>query len=156
MLHMRGVDSGDLVFRKDDPNSRSMTRQSFAKDADINNIMAKYAVSGVLVDPANVDSGRVARFGDFSDIPDYALMVKRVNQAQDDFMTLPSDVRARFNNSVEDLLGFISEPENVVEAVSLKLLPETMLEATFKVRPELRPKIDPASGKPDAAAKAAS
>ena len=38
----------------------TMTHQSFAKDADMNNIMAKYAVTGVLVDPLNVDSGRLS------------------------------------------------------------------------------------------------
>jgi len=117
----------------------SLTHQSFAKDADINNIMSKYAVSGVLVDPFNVDSGRVPRFGDFSDLVDYPTLVTRIGQAQADFMTLPSAVRAKFDNDVENLLSFISVPENVFEAVKLKVLPESMLEATFAVRPDLRP-----------------
>lgn len=140
-----------LVFDEKDSKSRSLTRQSFAKDADINNIMSKYAVTGVLVDPANVDSRRVPRFGDFSDLVDYPTLVGRINQAQADFMTLPSGLRARFDNDVENLLAFISEPKNVIEAVSLKLLPETMLEATFTVHPELRPK-KPEGAAADAAA----
>lgn len=134
-LCMRGVPS-DLVFTKAD---RSMTRQSFAKDADINNIMAKYAVSGVLVDPNDVDSARLPHFGDFSDLVDYPTLVGRINQAQADFMTLPSGVRARFDNSVENLLDWIADPKNVVEAVSLHVLPESMIEATYAVHPELRP-----------------
>ena len=136
VLGIRG-DSTGLKFFKDDPASRSLTRQSFAKDADINNIMAKYAVTGVLVDPSNVDSERVARFGDFSDLPDYANLVSRVNQAQEDFMTLPAPVRARFDNDVSNLLDFIAQPENVVEAVGLKVLPESMIDATFMLRPDL-------------------
>lgn len=129
-----------LEFDPKDEKSRSLTRQSFAKDADINNIMAKYAVTGVLVDPSNVDSRRVPRFGDFSDLVDYPTLVGRINQAKADFMTLPSAVRVRFDNDVENLLAFIAEPKNVIEAVAMNLLPETMLEATFAVHPELRPK----------------
>ena len=108
----------------------TLTHQSFAKDADINNIMAKYLVTGVLVDPLNVDSGRRPRFGDFSDLVDYPTMVSRINQAQADFMTLPSDVRAKFSNSVEECLNFIADPANVREAVKLGLLPESMIPIT--------------------------
>ena len=123
-----------LVFDKKDEESRSMTHQSFAKDADINTIMARYAVSGVLVDPLNVDSGRVARFGDFSDLTDYATLVSRINQAQEDFMTLPSLVRARFDNSVENLLNWAADPANVREAVELGVLPKSMIPATDAVK----------------------
>jgi len=126
-----------LIFDLKDEKSRSMTRQSFAKDADINNIMSRYAVSGVLVDPSNVDSARVPRFGDFSDIGDYSHVVGRIQQAQSDFMTLSADVRARFGNDVENCLEFIADPMNVREAVSLGLLPETMIAATQAVLPEV-------------------
>lgn len=122
-----------LEFDSKDVNSRSMTHQSFAKDADINTIMSRYAVSGVLVDPMNVDSGRVPRFGDFSDIGDYAVVMERINQAQADFMTLPSGVRSKFDNDVEKCLEFVSNPANVKEAVELGLLPKTMLPATEAV-----------------------
>jgi phage internal scaffolding protein len=142
-LASRGVDDG-MSWPKD-KNGRviTLTHQSFAKDADINNIMAKYAVTGVLVDPSNVDAGRQPRFGDFSDLVDYPTMVSRINQAEADFMTLPSAVRAKFSNSVEECLNFIAQPENVVESVKLGLLPESSLEATFAVRPDLRPVSEP-------------
>lgn len=130
-----------LMFDPKDKASMSMTRQSFAKEADVNTIMSRYAVSGVLVDPMNVDSARVARFGDFSDVADYGHLLNRLNQAQADFMTLPSTVRAKFDNDVEKALQFITVPENVVEAVKLGLVPETMIDATFTVRPDL---ADPA------------
>ena len=38
--------------------------------------------------------------------------------------------------------------ENVVEAVALGLLPKEAIEATYAVRPDLRPKVDPLTGKP--------
>ena len=132
VLAVRGVDEG-----VDCSKLPSLTRQSFAKDANINNIMARYAVTGVLVDPSNVDSMRQPRFGDFSDLADYSVLVGRINQAQADFMTLPSAVRARFNNSVEELLSWMSDPKNVVEAVELKVLPKSMIEATYAVHPDL-------------------
>lgn len=153
-LASRGVDEG-LSWPKD-KNGRviTMTHQSFAKDADINNIMAKYAVSGVLVDPNNVDLGRTARFGDFSDLVDYPTLVSRINQAQSDFMTLPSAVRAKFENSVEKCLEFISEPANVREAVKLGLLPESMIPITDVVMNPVPPAQDapviPASSLPPA------
>jgi len=143
-LASRGVDEG--MSWPVDKNGKVITptHQSFAKDADINNIMAKYAVSGVLVDPTNVDLGRRPRFGDFSDLVDYPTMVSRINQAQADFMTLPSDVRAKFNNSVEECLNFIADPANVREAVKLGLLPESMIPVTDVV-------MNPAPKAPDAA-----
>jgi len=123
----RGVCSPLVFDASKDPGARSLTRQSFAKDADINVIMSKYANTGVLVDPLNVDSARQPRFGDFSDIVDYPQLVTRIAQAKEDFMTLPSAVRAQFDNDVENVLAFIADPVNLVEAVSLKLLPESML-----------------------------
>ena len=65
----------------------------------------------------NVDSGRCARFGDFSDLTDYAQLVSRINKAQEDFLTLPSLVRSRFDNSVENCLTWISDPLNHRDAV---------------------------------------
>lgn len=125
-MRERGL-SVPLVFSGKDVLTRSMTHQSFAKDADINTIMSRYAVSGVLVDPMNVDSSRVARFGDYSDLADYAQLVSRVQQAQSDFMTLPALVRARFDNSVEKCLDFVANPVNVKECVELGLLPVSAL-----------------------------
>jgi len=122
-----------LVFSPDDPNARSRTHQSFAKDADINNIMNRYKKTGVLGDPS-ISSQRVSRFGDFSDIADYPTIVARIQQAQDDFMTLPSEVRAKFGNLVENALDFIADPANADEAVALGLLPKEVLPVVNAVK----------------------
>lgn len=122
-----------LSFDPTDPRSRSRTHQSFAKDADINNIMNRYKKTGVLGDPS-ISSQRVARFGDFSDIADYPTMVARIQQAQDDFMTLPATTRAKFNNLVENALDFIADPANADEAVALGLLPKEALVAVNAVK----------------------
>jgi len=123
-MFLRGSNDAKLKFSDSSPYSRSRTHQSFAKDADINNIMSRYKKTGVLVDPRLISSDRVPRFGDFSDIPDYATMVSRVQQAEKDFMTLPASVRAKFDNDVANALNFISDRANVKESVALGLLPK--------------------------------
>lgn len=125
-----------LKFDKNDPKSASKTHQSFAKDADINNIMGKYAKTGILVDPLNVDLGRTARFGDFSDLNDFGHLVNRIKQAQEDFLTLPAVVRHKFNNDVENALAFIADPNNLVECCDLGLLPESMRPKPVLKEPE--------------------
>lgn len=133
-------DGIDCRHPKDAPANdprRSLTRQSFAKDADINNLMARYPNGGVPLDAILVRDPNEAIFGDFSDLGDFSGLMNRVSEAQAAFMALPSSVRARFDNDVAKLLAFIDAPENVVEAVKLQLLPESMLDATFTVRPDL-------------------
>lgn len=104
---------------------RSRTHQSFSKDADINVIMGKYRKTGVLVDPTLVSSSRRPQFGDFSDLPDYSVMMSRMVRAQQDFLSLPAELRARFSNDVGQCLDFLADPKNVEEAVKLSLLPES-------------------------------
>lgn len=133
-----------INFDQNNPKSATRTHKSFAKDADINNIMGKYAKTGILVDPLKVDMGRQPRFGDFSDIPDFGHTLNRIKQAQDDFMTLPAAVRAKFNNNVENLLHFLADPKNIKEAVSLKILPASVLPETYE--PPVAPASQGASG----------
>lgn len=136
-----------LKFNKEIPTQRSRTHQSFAKDADINNIMNKYSKTGVLVDPTLINSKRQPRFGDFSDIADYATIVNRINQANDDFMTLPAVTRDKFNNNVEECLRFIADPNNVKECVTLGLLPASVLppspKPNYPVTPPAEPVVTP-------------
>jgi len=122
-MFLRGI-SQPLSFNPDDPKSRSVTHQSFAKDANINNIMSRYEKTGVLVDPTLVNSKRVARFDDYSDIPDFAVQLERITQAKADFLTFPAAVRARFDNDVANALDFIADASNVEEAVALGFLPK--------------------------------
>lgn len=96
----------------------SLTRQEFAKDADINNIMRKYS-QGL----APIPSGsRPPMFGDFSGGFDYQACLDKVIKAQDAFDSLPSAVRDRFGNDPAKLLDFISDEKNRDEAVRLGLI----------------------------------
>lgn len=95
-------------------NSPSMTKQAFAKDADINNIMDKYTKTGVL--PSGT---RAPMFGDFSSGEEYQSIQNKLIQAQSDFSLLPSDVRELFDNDVKALLDFASNPDNAQELENL-------------------------------------
>lgn len=116
-----------LVFDPKDVRSKSKTHQSFAKDADINVIMGRYRKTGILVDPLAVNPYKRPNFGDFSDVQDLPVMLERIRQADMAFMCLPAAVRERFGNDVSKLLDFVNDPKNLVEAVNLKLLPDSML-----------------------------
>ena len=95
-------------------NSPSMTKQAFAKDADINTIMDKYTKTGVL--PSGT---RAPMFGDFSSGEEYQNIQNKLIKAENDFGLLPSDVRERFDNDVKALLDFASNPANQAELENL-------------------------------------
>lgn len=96
----------------------SMTKQSFAAEADINTITRRYIQTGVLP-----SGDRKPSYGDFSSSADYLSLQNRLAVARQDFEALPSDLRADFGNKVENLLEYISDPANREEAIELGLLP---------------------------------
>lgn len=99
----------------------SLTQQSFAADADINNIIRRYTQTGVLVDPFSTN-GRTPQFGDFSVITDFHTAQTAVCHAREAFNELPSDVRKRFNNDPGQLLAFLADSANMDEAIKLGLV----------------------------------
>lgn len=96
--------------------SPSLTQQHFKSECDINTIMKKYAITGTL---PNVAGGY---YDEVPDDTDYFTLQTHLLNADDAFMSLPSHVRKRFENSPGRLLEFIHNPANLDEAVSLGLL----------------------------------
>lgn len=101
--------------------SPSRTKQSFAQEADINFIMARYRKTGFLVDPSSV-ARRQAMFLDLGSPYDYLEVQNRIAAGKAAFEGLPADVRDRFGNSVPMLLDFLADPANRPEAEKLGLL----------------------------------
>jgi len=95
----------------------SMTEQSHKKACNINTIMAKIrkgqAVPTIAGEPI---------FGDFTKCNDFQTAQNAVLEAHDRFMSLPSDIRRRFQNQPNNLLEFLEDPENLEEAVELGLV----------------------------------
>lgn len=95
----------------------SLTRQEFAAEADINNIMKRYAAGMPL--PCGT---RAPMYGDYSEVPDYQNAFDIVTHAQEGFMSLPSELRKRFGNDPAQLIAFLSDANNRDEAIALGLI----------------------------------
>lgn len=98
-------------------NDVSLTQQSFKDDADINVMLERFKITGVLKQGV-----RAPTYGDFTGISDYRSAVEAIHQATLSFMDLPAKVRSRFENDPQKFLEFCSDPKNRDEAVSLGLI----------------------------------
>lgn len=96
----------------------SLTQQHFADEVDINRILDRFAVTGVLT---SQNSG-IPQFGDFTGDFDYQTMLNMVREADVSFLSLDPKLRARFANDPQQLMLFLADPANRVEAVALGLV----------------------------------
>lgn len=94
-----------------------ITKQSEAAACDINNIVARWKKSGGALDL----SQRVGHFLDVADIPDFQGCHNFVLAARDLFLSLPAELRSRFDNDPGSFLNFASNPANMAEMVKLGL-----------------------------------
>ena len=73
----------------------SLTDQSQYKDTDINNIVRKYQLTGLLDSPGSVPF-ETLQYGDATLLPDYQTALDLVNSVHEEFSSLPSEVREKF------------------------------------------------------------
>lgn len=95
----------------------SLASQSEAKDADINEIVRRFGITGEL--PQNFNP---PQYGDFTEIGDYRSALEAVRNAAESFMEMPADLRAKFHNDPAELIDFLANEANRNEAVSLGLV----------------------------------
>ena len=95
----------------------SLTEQSHEKKCNINNIMARYRKTGEL--PL---SRKSPLFGNFVGASDFQESVNIILKANEDFAKLPARIRNRFDNDPAELVQFISDPENLEEAIELGII----------------------------------
>lgn len=93
----------------------SRTKQDFADECNINRIMDKYATTGVVT---HLAAGHPI-YGDFSNVMDYRESLEVVMNAEERFMSMPSDLRKRFDNDPAKMIDFIMNPANREECVKL-------------------------------------
>lgn len=91
----------------------SRTKQDFVDESDINNIMRRYAVDGVLP-TGNAQEGV---FADVSEFGDYRESLHRVMSAQETFNSLPSELRKKFDYDPQKMVDFILDPANREECI---------------------------------------
>jgi len=96
---------------------QTLTSQSYKDECDINKIMAKIE-KGQMVDRLVRDG----RFDDVSEFEGLAEALIKVQEANDAFMNLSAEVRARFENDPVKLVEFLEDGENRKEAEELGLV----------------------------------
>lgn len=97
----------------------SLTKQEFANECDINNILADYKMTGQIR-----HINEKAAQGMYADLPvaqDFQEALNLVMDAERSFASLPSHVRSRFGNNPEQFLAFLQDPANQDEAIKLGL-----------------------------------
>lgn len=99
--------------------SPSMTKQSFGEETDINSIVARFQKGQDI--SASVRE-RVAKYGDFSNVPSYQTALDFIVRSTGMFMSLDATVRERFFNDPGRMIAFLQDAKNYDEAVKLGLV----------------------------------
>lgn len=124
---------GDLRSAKvsvDFKDAVSRTVQSQRDEADINVIVRRFGVTGMV--PQSV---RLPTYGDFTGVEDYRTGLHALKEAQASFMAMPSHVRKRFDNDPAKFVDFCSDKANLPELRKMGLaVPEPELERSIVER----------------------
>jgi len=108
-------------------DKQGRTKQSHKNECDINQIMAKFQKTGVLTHAKSQE----AEYGDIPSV-DFQEAMNIVIQSREMFAELPSSVRKRFNNSAQNYLEFLENPDNKEEMRKMGLLkPELNVKSTL-------------------------
>lgn len=94
-----------------------LTVQAQRNDVDINQIMKKIE-KGMMIN-VNPFEGR---FEDISEFDGLESAIIKVQKANEEFMTLPADLRSKFDNDPVKLIDFLSDEGNRAEAEELGLV----------------------------------
>jgi len=87
--------------------TRTKTEQQHENECNINTIMRKMHAQGII---PHYETG--GNFGDFTSIDDFQTAQNRIIAANNDFMALPAELRAKFDNDPGQLLQFLENPDN--------------------------------------------
>lgn len=93
------------------------TQEQFKEECDINTIVKRFGLTGELP-----DNPRIPQYGDFTGVMDFHTAQNAVRQAEEGFMELPPQIRARFANDPQKLLEFMADDNNRQEAERLGLV----------------------------------
>lgn len=93
------------------------TQQQFKDECDINKLMERFGVTGTV--PQVI---RPPMQEDYEGIFDFQTAMNTLRRAQEEFMKMPSGVRARFQNNPHIFTQYFQNPENRAEAEKLGLV----------------------------------
>lgn len=95
----------------------SLAIQSAEEESNINTIVRRFGISGEL--PGDF---AMPQSGDFTGLPDFHAAMNLVRQAQEEFVKVPAEIRARFGNDPQAFMAFCDDDNNRDEARRLGLL----------------------------------
>ncbi len=96
----------------------TLAKQAFKAECDINTIMTRFEKTGLL-EHVNQHQGD---YGDYTNVPaDYQAALDQVMAAREMFGSVPSKIRARFENDPAKFLAFVEDPANAEEMYKLGL-----------------------------------
>lgn len=94
----------------------NLTKQSFKDECNINNIVSRYASTGV-VTHINL---RTPMYGDIN-VNDFSDALETLRNAEEEFMNLPAQIRDHFNHDPGQFLAFCHDPSSRPEMAALGL-----------------------------------
>lgn len=91
----------------------SLTRQEFADECDINQLMKRYETFGGTINGLPNNSVE-PMYIDFAEMPDTLMgYMAFMDEAQNAFMTLPASIRKEFDNNAHAFVDYAANPLNV-------------------------------------------
>lgn len=120
-LHIRTPYNYDMLIASHDSGleckGKSLAKQSFKEECDINTIVRLFGVTGKVPVTAIEPS-----YGDFSGVNDYHSAMNKIKEAEASFMALPAKLRQKFDHDPNALLNFLENEQNRDEAIQLGLI----------------------------------
>lgn len=121
-------------------SGKGRTKQSFEKQCNINNILARYRKDGHLAHITN----QLISYEDISERPSLHEAMNVAAEAKQAFMTLPAQIRAACDHDAGNFLEYINDPENHEEATEFGLFREKEVEESEeKFVPSVAPEAEP-------------
>lgn len=138
------------------PNGQpSLTKQAFADEVNVNSIIRRMEMGGVMPPSREVTE---ANYGDFITEDDYHSAMCKVVNAQQQFEALPAELRQEFGNDPGKFLSFASDEDNwdEMEAMGFEMPDRELVEAAEGLPDDPQvsedpQKREPAEGEPSAA-----
>lgn len=108
----------------------SLAIQSAKEESDINTIVRRFGLTGEL--PGDV---AMPKSGDFTNVPDFHTAMNLVRKAQEEFLRVPAEIRARFGHDPQAFMAFVEDDANRDEAKRMGLLkPDAVIPEPLAVR----------------------
>lgn len=102
----------------------SMTQQSFKEECDINTIVKRFGVTGMM--PQNVVP---PTYQTFTGVIDYHTAMNAIAKARESFDQMSAEVRAKFQNDPQKFVEFCSNKDNLAEMRKMGLaMPEVVVD----------------------------